>query len=1850
MPSLPAFFLLLLLLAGFVPPAAAQSTPKVSLQPGGMLTMMEHAVPTGVYFNGRGNNGLRGASGIAVSGDLLFVTAELNNALSVWQVNAEEGILTQTDLHTGFSLGLSSAIDVAVNGDGALLFVLARFFGELSVWRINAEAGTLSLNVVYQNRIGGINGLRVASSVAISGNLLFVTASFDNALSVWRVNAEASTLTQTTLYQDRANQNRIEGADDRFDGLDGVTNVAVSGDGALLFVTARDDNALSVWRVNAEASTLTQTALYQDSKVDETDFNHITEVDGRFDGLDGAVNVAVSGDGALLFVTARDDSALSVWRVNAEAGNLSQTAVYRNGDTDGAGRRIDGLRGADDIAVSGDGALLFVTADTHDALSVWRVNAEAGNLSQTAVYQDKDTSGGEFIDNVDGRVDGLDGATAVAVSGDDDLLFVTGRNDNALSAWQINNAEVLFGVPGVPVMIRVQSDMPVAEEVVVTVTAQSGAGSMAAQTVTLSPSTRSADAIFPLDFLRPGRWIFTAQAQPPAALDTSAARIAMQVLPPLLSLEARQERLALGSTVALTVRTTGWPEPASYAINAVNTAVALEGSTPTITVEYPAGATEQEVAFPSQQIASLGQWKFSIRLPDNSPFRVDDSSTAIVEIVIPRLQLVPLPELLVLGSTVTLTVQANLEMPREATYNIIARNLTSTSTVPIPIEVILPAGVTTQEVSFSARQIASPGQWEFSIQLPEDSPFQVGDGSAATVQIVIPRLRLVPLPELLALGSTVTLTVQASVGVPTEATYNIIASRLTLPSTVPIPIEVMHPAGVTEREVFFSAQQIASPGRWEFSIQLPEDSPFQVIANGTATVYVAPVLSLRPERALSPAGAPLNIEVQAESPPAVNAAVTITAQRQQDGVEVAAAETVTLSPDPAVSSGQAVFSAGALGTGEWVFTAQSEPPQALYTANARAEAAVLPPLLMLEVSAPREAVAAGSMFSVTVNTDAPVPAGTEVSVMVTFEGATQTEILSAGETTATVAFTAPGTTGTFTVNATGMARATETGALAPGVNPSGTSVEVVPLPVMLTLFPASPLRVAANAQFSVEVGTNRPLPAGTEVNVQLQFNGASRPAVVSSTTPAPSVMFTAPPSGTLPLTASVVHITQSSPVVAVSAPASVTVQVTALLSIMLTVSAPPSVTVGSTLTVTVGVAEEPPLPEGVSVTATVSSRAAEGEEIRAETTVLSTMMPADTLSLTAPVTAGTFSVTVNGQSEGTDDLLVMATGASASVTAVPVAVMLRLNGPTAAVSVGQRYTVMVDTVMPVPKGTTLEVTVSAGTEPQEVVFLTADNPSEELPFTAPLVASEVMLTAMTVMVQTAVDTLEVAVPDAVTLTVSVSALDVQLALSELPVDLVTASSNFPVTVGTEPALPEGAKVMVTVSLAAFSSEPMLLTSSTPIASVIVTAPTTGGAATLSATGEAANDSTLNVLAATATVQVQAEDIVTLTLNAPGSVTVGSTFPVTVEVSATTPLAEGVSVTATVSFGVPNGEEVQAETAVVTAAIPSDTRVFRAPATAGIYSVIVRGQVEETDDLRVRVNITGIRVIVVPAAVMLRLSGPAEAVSVGQDYRVTVDTVMPVPEGTTLEVTVRAGTEPQETLFLTADNPSEDIPFTAPRVASEVMFTAMTVIVQTAADTLEVAVPDTVTLTVRVSAREVQLALSEVPVDLVPAASTFSVTVSAAPEMLAGTMVQVTVRLAAFTSEPVTADTEYTDGERTSDGAGGERFGDAVRYRQSGGGQHAGAECAAGRSGGAGAGRGHRGADFGCAGDCDGGQHLPGDGGGGRRDAAGRGLIGDRHREFPRRGRCRDPGRDRGTKRCDVLGHAKFHRAGHRGHL
>ena len=576
-------------------------------------------------------------------------------------------------------------------------------------------------------------------------------------------------------------------------------------------------------------------------------------------------------------------------------------------------------------------------------------------------------------------------------------------------------------------------------------------------------------------------------------------------------------------------------------------------------------------------------------------------------------------------------------------------------------------------------------------------------------------------------------------------------------------------------------------------------------------------------------------------------------------------------------------------------------------------------------------VEAGSTFSVTVSTNEPLPEAATVLVMVTFAGSTQTGTLSAGETTATVMFTAPGTTtGTFTVDATGAPIVTDGAALQLTVDPTSASVEVVPVAIMLQL--TAPVVVNGNSTFAATVNTDRVLPAGTVVNLTVQFGEATGTVTLSGTTPTASVEFTAPPRGLLELSASVTEITQSSPVVEVSAPTPVNVQVTELVTLRLILEAPERVEVGSAFSVTVETDEPVPPGEEVSVMVTFDGST--------QTGTLSASTAVATVMFTAPgTTTGTFTVEATGEPSMTNPnaLRLTVTPASISVEVVPQSVQLMLT-TLAVVNENVAFPVTVSVFPALLAGITLTVEVTFGEASSEQVTLSATRSSQELRFTASALGPQ---------------------------EVRAQAVDVE------PEGLVIAAS------------------------------------------------------------------------ATETVEVLAEGVVALTLDAPANVTVGDVFTVAVGVAEGTPLPVGTTVTATVSFAAGTADSTEREV-VLTPAMSSDTVRFTAPVTAGDFTVAVSGS---TDDVSIdEVLPASIQVSVDAVVVMLTLSGP-DAVTVGGTYRVTVGATVgvgaepEVPAGTTVTVTVSLAGQDSEPVALTPQAPTTSVAVTAPNEAGPALLRA-----------------------------------------------------------------------------------------------------------------------------------------------------------------------------------------------------------------
>ena len=609
--------------------------------------------------------------------------------------------------------------------------------------------------------------------------------------------------------------------------------------------------------------------------------------------------------------------------------------------------------------------------------------------------------------------------------------------------------------------------------------------------------------------------------------------------------------------------------------------------------------------------------------------------------------------------------------------------------------------------------------------------------------------------------------------------------------------------------------------------------------------------------------------------------------------------------------------------------------------------------LSLQLEAPA-AVTARDTFAVTVSTQPEVPEGTTVTVTVNFDGAdSEPMTLSAEMSSAVFTLRAPGlvdSTLVLTASRSGEVEVAEPDLLQVTVVEATAAVTVVAQQVQLTLM-AVPDRVNIGADVEVTVGVE-PVPlADTTLTVAVFFGASSQQVTLTDRASSQELRFTASAVGLLEVSARARAVDVEPAGLVVAASATETVEVLAAGTVVLTLAAPASVTVGDTITVTVGVAAGTPLTDGMTVTATLSFAAGTADSDEQEV-MLTFGASTATERFTAPIRAGTVRVAVSGAVSGGT-----VRGASASVTVEPVAVMLQLSGPDTVI-VGQTYQVTVDTNRPVPQGSTLEVTVSVSTEPQEpqVVFLAGDS-SGVATFTAPMRTApmrtdQVSVTAMATP-DTAADALEVAASAADTLTVAVSALDVQLVLvpSELPSAPVAVGSTFPVTVATVPALPAGAAVTVTLILADLPGVEVELRPGASTQSVAVTAPAEAGPAPLLAEGVEAASSMLelDVLAATATVQVTELRDIMLTVSAQPSVTVvGSTIMVTVGVAEGMLLPLGAMVTATISFPAGTADSTQ-QVVVLTSDDPAITVIFMAPVTAGDFTVAVSGN---TDDVSI----------------------------------------------------------------------------------------------------------------------------------------------------------------------------------------------------------------------------------------------------------------------------------------------------------
>jgi uncharacterized repeat protein (TIGR01451 family) len=358
-----------------------------------------------VEFHEEGTGALQdlsGAGGVAVSPDgaHVYVAGLRQDTVAVFSRSPSTGMLSLVEMQKDFttaSRGLNPVSSIAISPDGTHLYVIPGQFNALAVFNRNAITGALALVEVHEDNVAGVDGLDFARSVVVSpdGAHVYVVGTFDNAIAVFTRNPITGMLSFVEVQKDD-----VAGVD----GLDNPTDVAISLDGAHVYVSgntqlSQDAGSVAVFSRNATTGALTFV------EVQERGVNGV-------DGIDRPSGVTVSADGAHVYVTSPFDEAVAVFGRNPSTGALTFVQAQRDGIS--VTETFDPARSP---VVSPDGANVFVEIGRIEgsAISVFKRDPATGTL----IFQEMQTDGVSGVELRGGQITvSPDGANLYAAGGD----------------------------------------------------------------------------------------------------------------------------------------------------------------------------------------------------------------------------------------------------------------------------------------------------------------------------------------------------------------------------------------------------------------------------------------------------------------------------------------------------------------------------------------------------------------------------------------------------------------------------------------------------------------------------------------------------------------------------------------------------------------------------------------------------------------------------------------------------------------------------------------------------------------------------------------------------------------------------------------------------------------------------------------------------------------------------------------------------------------------------------------------------------------------------------------------------------------------------------------------------------------------------------------------------------------------------------------------------------------------------------------------------------------------------------------------------------------------------------------
>ena len=343
-----------------------------------------------------GVDGLSGANAVTVSPDgrNLYVAGRFDDSVAVFSRNPISGVLTFQEIEkdgVGVVNGLDGARRVIVSPDGQDVYVTGAVDNAIVVFDRSQVDGTLTFNEVELDSTDAAGrGLVGALGMAATrdGKFIYVAGEFDHAINIFSRNLATGTLDFI---------GKVTNADPGVSGLNGAVGVALSPDTDQkhLYATSYAGSSLTAWARNPTTGALTFLGVKTDGV-------------GGIDGIQGADGPEISADGAFMYASGDVDNAIAAFGRDPATGQVSQVDLERDGVNG-----VDGLAGVTLFAISPDQKHLYAPGEFDDALAWFNRDPVTGGLTFKQALFDSDPV-----------IDGLNGAEGVAVSPDGKNVYV----------------------------------------------------------------------------------------------------------------------------------------------------------------------------------------------------------------------------------------------------------------------------------------------------------------------------------------------------------------------------------------------------------------------------------------------------------------------------------------------------------------------------------------------------------------------------------------------------------------------------------------------------------------------------------------------------------------------------------------------------------------------------------------------------------------------------------------------------------------------------------------------------------------------------------------------------------------------------------------------------------------------------------------------------------------------------------------------------------------------------------------------------------------------------------------------------------------------------------------------------------------------------------------------------------------------------------------------------------------------------------------------------------------------------------------------------------------------------------